>query len=374
MAALPTARTAAATASSELEHAVSVCQAATAELDVARDDRTAAEQRKDRADTTVRQLTDHLVLLDGVAIPAGVDALDEKIRAAREGHQRAAAVLTAAEQADDNARTAVDTAPRRAPLDKALEDRARADRRHGGARAADGRAAERRRGARAGLGRADRGLHRPGGRSDRAGGRGRRAPGGRAAAAPERRRRLPGVRADHHDRRPPAAHAPELDAATAAVTAAQARVTTAKEAERTTGRGGRHGRRSGHRGRHDGHAAAGAAGRTAGRADGPRDAQPDSSSWPCRPARPPTPCGPPGPRRRAPSTSGSARRRRPARCGRRWGEARDPLFALGAPTLDDSDLLQAWTSLTQLGAAAGRRSAARADRRRGRRSSTRPPR
>ena len=344
VAALPTARTAAATASSELEHAVSACQAATAELDVARDDRTAAEQRKDRAAATVRQLTDHLALLDGVAIPAGLDALDEKIRAAREGHQRAAAALTAAEQADDNARTAVDTAPRRAPLDKALEDRAAltaataalepltveqrsADEVHERA-LAELTAASSALGA-ALTAREDAAVaHRA------AALRPHLSVGDACPVCEQTVTTLP-----------PAAHAPELDAATAAVTAAQARVTTAKEAERTTGRAA-----------DTAAAQVTAAGTTVTQLQAQLVGQPDEQTVRATLSQIEQLAAQ---ARAAADTLRTARTQAARALDERQraeaqaddvrtalGAARDPLFALGAPTLDDSDLLQAWTSLT----------------------------
>lgn len=116
----PAARTDVEVAASRLEQAGQ--QSATAEevVDNSRRVRDTAVTDAATARSVVTRLTAETASLAAVALPAGVAELDERGRTAEAALQKSADRLAAAERADADARAAIRTAPRRAPLELTL--------------------------------------------------------------------------------------------------------------------------------------------------------------------------------------------------------------------------------------------------------------
>ena len=344
MAALPAARTDAENGVAHLDQAASACQAAAGELEVARDARTAAEQDKSRADAAASQLAGEIELLEQVRMPNGVDALDEQVRAAQEAHERAAAALVDAEQADEHARAALESAPPRAPLERALEDLAAL----ANATSALGPLETDEQAAATAHEQAERALADAQTALESAESTRREAAVAHQAAA-LRPHLAVGENCPVCEQTvatlPPAAHAPELHAATAAVDAARGRVATARTAETTAARAAA-----------TAAAQAGAARSALARLRSQLADHSDEATIRATLAHLDELSGQ---ARAAGQDLKVARRHLAGALADQQREAaradavraalrtsRDPLVALGAPTLDDSDLLAAWTQLT----------------------------
>ena len=111
-----------------LSGAESAVEAAEAVAEQARGARAGAVTASAGAEDLVTQVSSERARLAAVVVPAGLDELDGRLRAARRGAAEAAAALESAEAADSAARNAVAQAPARAPLDRARRDRAELDR------------------------------------------------------------------------------------------------------------------------------------------------------------------------------------------------------------------------------------------------------
>ncbi|EXG81006.1 AAA family ATPase [Cryptosporangium arvum] len=141
-----------ATAATALSAAEARVAAADQAVEQARTAQLEATAGAEAAREAVARLTAERDRLAAVRVPAGLNELDARLRAAREVASRAAAALTEAEAADSAARAAVSVAPPRGPVEEARRARHELD------AAVDGRPAlvERRSRAAAGLDAAER--------------------------------------------------------------------------------------------------------------------------------------------------------------------------------------------------------------------------
>lgn len=121
-AALPDAQHIAAETAAALETAMAETRAAMDALEKARSARDDAGNAAQAAAETTERLRQEHARLAAMAIPPGLADLGERARAASEVLQQAALALKEAEMADARARDAVESAPSRAPLEKALEN------------------------------------------------------------------------------------------------------------------------------------------------------------------------------------------------------------------------------------------------------------
>jgi len=118
--ALPTAQQDAAVAIEACEHATATCQRAGEQLHQARGHRDETTASAVAAAQAAEQLTAEILTLRAVSIPTELSELSTRVRQAREELTDAEQRRADAEQRDTAARAAADAAPARAPLDKAL--------------------------------------------------------------------------------------------------------------------------------------------------------------------------------------------------------------------------------------------------------------
>ena len=107
-------------AASRLEQATQQVETSARDVDTARDARDAAALNNAAALAKADRLTAELGSLAAVALPPGVLELDQRTRSVHRVLQDAIATLNAAEKRDTEARAALQRAPRQAPLEHAL--------------------------------------------------------------------------------------------------------------------------------------------------------------------------------------------------------------------------------------------------------------
>jgi exonuclease SbcC len=117
---IPAATADLAAAVTRLEQAASLVETSGRSVDSARDARDAARTAHASAKDDLDRLTAELRNLSAVTIPAGLTELDERSRSADLALRESTVELADAEQQDVDARTAIQRAPRRAPLEHAL--------------------------------------------------------------------------------------------------------------------------------------------------------------------------------------------------------------------------------------------------------------